>query len=90
MSNYLVTYDVREVDRSTYPGLYLELQRLHAVEALDSVYLLESELSAKALFERLMTHLTERTKLLVTEVGTANNWWLMKPEGAQWMQQRKL
>lgn len=90
MTCYLVTYDVRDVDSETYPALYAELEDLGAVQALESVYLVEFEGTAKALFERLMKHLTDKTKLLVVAIATNNNWWMLLPAGGQWMKKRAL
>lgn len=89
MKYYLVTYDIREVDADRYPEVYDALDELGAVQALQSVYLLEFEGTAKELFRRLKSHVTKKTKLLVVEV-TKNNWWTISTDGANWMQEREL
>lgn len=90
MPKYLVTYDVRVVDQENYPGLYAALGALNAVAALDSVWLVETQTTAKELFAILSQHLTEGDLLLVMEIATPNNWWSIQKQGALWMKQRKL
>lgn len=90
MKRYLITYDVSVVDRSVYPALYMELERMRAVQALESVYLVESSLSAKGVYESLAKHITQEAKLLVVEIATPNNWWFIRQPGATWMKDRGL
>jgi hypothetical protein len=74
---YVVSYDQHR-DRD-YTPVSTALKRLGAVSVLESVWLVDSNLTAAALRETLQTATRNEDSLLIIQVFTNSSWAAFKP-----------
>jgi hypothetical protein len=86
MAHYLVTYDLH--NERNYPPVWAALERLGAVKALESVWLLTSTSGAGDLREALKAAADGDDSILVIELKAGSNWSGARilPAGLDWLE----
>lgn len=75
---YLISYDLRRPGQS-YTSLYDSIKKMGQwTKPLESVWLVDTNLHAQSISERLMPHIDQNDSLLVAELGRDRQGWLSR------------
>lgn len=84
--NYLISYDLNTPGKN-YEALYEAIKGASNgvwCKPLRSVYIIQSSLSAKAIYDRLVPCLDKNDNVLVVEI-TQNYWWYLEAETSNYL-----
>ena len=83
-----IDYDLRKPGRN-YESLYEAIRAFGVyAHALESTWLVETQLSAGQVRDRLRSHTDSNDRLLVTRLTGESAWYGLDPVVEQWLQQR--
>ena len=83
---YLISYDLNKPGKN-YEDLYEAIKAASNgtwCRPLRSVYIIQSSLSTKAIYDRLAPHLDANDEILIIEV-TRNSWWCLEKEMSNYL-----
>lgn len=84
---YLVTYDLRRPGQG-YQPLYDALKTCGAsIRPLESVWLIDTNLTAQGIYDRVRPHIDQNDRLLVTVLAADAQGWLSKSDW-EWINSR--
>jgi len=90
MAVFEITYDLLN-PRQNYDGLYELLRTWNAVQALLSVWLIESNLTAEQIRDAIKAKVDSNDRILVVEIAFISHWGSkdLMPSATQWLTDRR-
>ncbi|MCU1697862.1 MAG: SinR [Mycobacterium sp.] len=90
MSNYLLSYDLSKPNRN-YEDLHKFLRsQVNWANALESVWFVQTSLSALDFAKEALKHMDADDHLLVTPVSGSPAWYNLDPKVETWLEETKL
>lgn len=83
MASFIVSYDL--IKNKDYPELFEAIKRYNCLHVLESVWIVNSSSSSKAIRDNLKTCMDSNDKLFVAELTGQSAWRNLSKEDSDWI-----